>query len=117
MTVRRRQHLRAQRQAAAVPHSWSCCVAQLGMGCFADVARGHQQRARLRRCLAYRQQDRLSVAAAAAHPFLQLRRGRRRSAAAAAAPAAACRAGTPPDGDEAGAAAAPGSSPDVARLD
>jgi serine/threonine protein kinase len=108
----------AQRRPAAVPHSWPRRVTQLCMVCPRGVARGAKQRAALRRCLAYRQQDRLSVAAAAAHPFLQLRRGRRRSAAAAAAaPAAAGRAGTPPDGDEAGAAAAPGGSPDVARLD
>ena len=42
-----------------------------------------------RRCLAYRQQDRLSVADAAAHPFLVLRQGSRRRSAAPAAPAPA----------------------------
>lgn len=41
------------------------------------------------RCLAYRQQDRLSVADAAAHPFLTLRPGSRRRSAAPAAPAPA----------------------------
>ena len=43
----------------------------------------------VRRCLAYRQQDRLSVADAAAHPFLTLRHGSRRRSAAPAVPAPA----------------------------
>ena len=41
-----------------------------------------------RRCLAYRQQDRPDVAAAAAHPYLVIRRARQGSAAASPAPAA-----------------------------
>ena len=41
------------------------------------------------RCLAYRQQDRLDVAAAAAHPYLVIRRPRQGSAVASPAGAAA----------------------------